>query len=85
MILQAAAEHAIDLSRSYIVGDKHSDVAAGRAAGCRTILVRTGCAGNDDCPDSEPDWIADDLLQAAQLIEAAEVDQGEPLHHRDAR
>jgi len=85
MILQAGREHAVDLSRSYVVGDKRSDVAAGRAAGCRTILLRTGCAGTDDCPDSEPDWIADDLLQAAQFIEAAESRLEKPILNRDAR
>jgi len=42
MFLQAAREHDLDLSRSYYVGDALTDVAAGQAAGCTTILVQTG-------------------------------------------
>ncbi|HVJ92070.1 MAG TPA: HAD family hydrolase [Labilithrix sp.] len=39
-LLRAAADaHAIDLERSVMVGDRESDVAAGQAAGCRTILL----------------------------------------------
>ena len=39
MLLQAAREHGIDLSRSWMIGDSPGDVAAGRAAGCRTAWV----------------------------------------------
>jgi D-glycero-D-manno-heptose 1,7-bisphosphate phosphatase len=42
MLLQAAAELGIDLGQSYLVGDRVSDVAAGRHAGVTTILVETG-------------------------------------------
>ncbi len=39
LLLQAAAEHAIDLSASFMVGDRWRDVEAGRQAGCRTVFV----------------------------------------------
>ncbi len=39
MLLQAAEEHAIDLAASWMVGDRDTDMQAGKAAGCRTILV----------------------------------------------
>jgi D-glycero-D-manno-heptose 1,7-bisphosphate phosphatase len=42
LLLRAAQELGLDLARSVMVGDKISDLEAGRAAGCRTILVRTG-------------------------------------------
>lgn len=42
MILEAAADHAIDLSRSFMIGDKALDIECGRNAGVRTILVETG-------------------------------------------
>jgi len=39
MILEAARLHGIDLSQSWMIGDSPGDAEAGRAAGCRTILV----------------------------------------------
>jgi D-glycero-D-manno-heptose 1,7-bisphosphate phosphatase len=42
MIEEAAREHGIDLSRSWMVGDKTSDIECGKNAGLRTILVETG-------------------------------------------
>lgn len=42
MLLDAAREHGLDLARSWTVGDSLRDVAAGRAAGTRAILVGTG-------------------------------------------
>jgi D-glycero-D-manno-heptose 1,7-bisphosphate phosphatase len=42
LLLRAAVEHGIDLARSTMVGDRPTDVAAGRRAGCRTIQVQTG-------------------------------------------
>jgi D-glycero-D-manno-heptose 1,7-bisphosphate phosphatase len=72
MILQAVAEHNLDLSQSFTVGDRNSDVAAGHAAGCRTVLLRTGRTGTDKVEDPvAPDYTADDLLDAAAFIERA--------------
>lgn len=42
LLLRAAAELGIDLTRSVMVGDRISDVAAGVRAGCRAVLVRSG-------------------------------------------
>jgi D-glycero-D-manno-heptose 1,7-bisphosphate phosphatase len=42
MLRRAAMELGLDLTCSYLVGDKSSDLAAGGAAGCKTVLVRTG-------------------------------------------
>ena len=42
MLLQASAEHEIDLSRSYFVGDAMTDYQAGIAAGVTPLMVRTG-------------------------------------------
>lgn len=70
MILQAAAEHQLALPASFAIGDKKSDILAGQAAGCRTILVRTGARGAGE-PDLQatPDFIAPHLLAAAEWIE----------------
>ncbi|MBL8159432.1 HAD family hydrolase [Candidatus Saccharibacteria bacterium] len=42
MLRQAAAEHGIDLTASWMVGDILNDVEAGNRAGCRTILIDNG-------------------------------------------
>jgi len=42
MLLEAAAEHGIELARSCLVGDRWRDVAAGRAAGCRSYFIDYG-------------------------------------------
>lgn len=42
LILQAAVDFDIDLSTSYMIGDKLSDIEAGQRAGCNTVLVLTG-------------------------------------------
>ena len=42
MLLEAARDLGLDLARSWMVGDNEKDVQAGKAAGCRTILVREG-------------------------------------------
>ena len=42
LLLQAAREFGIDLPRSYIVGDRWRDVAAGQAAGCTSFFIDYG-------------------------------------------
>jgi len=42
LLLEAARRFNIDLSRSYLVGDALSDIAAGLSVGCQSILVLTG-------------------------------------------
>ncbi len=42
MLLQAAQRYDLDLAQSWLVGDSQGDLGAGAAAGCRTILVRSG-------------------------------------------
>jgi histidinol-phosphate phosphatase family protein len=45
MLLTAARRHGIDLTVSWMVGDRERDVAAGKRAGCRTVLVSPDAAG----------------------------------------
>ena len=42
MLLEASLRYDLDLRQSWLVGDSAGDLGAGAAAGCRTILVRTG-------------------------------------------
>lgn len=65
LLLQAAADLGLDLAQSYMVGDRWRDVGAGRAAGCRTILIER----NYDEPEREtPDFTVGDVGAAARLI-----------------
>jgi D-glycero-D-manno-heptose 1,7-bisphosphate phosphatase len=69
MLEQAAADFGLQLSECFIIGDKKSDALAGKAASCRSILVQTGAAGGGEFDLlAQPDWIAVDLLQCAQII-----------------
>lgn len=68
MLLQAAKEHDLELKNSFIIGDKTSDIAAGKRAGCKTILVKTGYGGSDKACEVEPDYIVEDLKSAVDLI-----------------
>lgn len=47
MLLQAAEEFNIDLSKSWMVGDGENDIKAGQVAGCRTVLIGDGEYGQD--------------------------------------
>jgi D-glycero-D-manno-heptose 1,7-bisphosphate phosphatase len=66
MLLQAAAEHQIDLSRSYMIGDRWRDVEAGRRAGCRTIWI--DCGYSEGWPVAAPDIRVQSLKEAIQHI-----------------
>ncbi len=75
LLLQAAAERDIDLVRSYMVGDRITDIIAGQRAGCQTILIESGrhldplIESLDPIdPLCRPDFVCADLRQAACLI-----------------
>ncbi len=73
MLLEAAAEHGVDLSRSYMIGDTVLDIAAARNAGATGILVLTGYGKGDlrfrmKQRGLEPAHIAADLLEAVDWI-----------------
>jgi len=66
MIVDATREHQIDLSRSFVIGDKEIDVECAHNAGVRAIRVRTGF--QCDTTGSMADWAADDLPGAVEII-----------------
>jgi D-glycero-D-manno-heptose 1,7-bisphosphate phosphatase len=65
MLLSAAAEWGIDLSASYMIGDRYGDVAAGVKAGCKTILVGDGDL-QGDFPN--PDYKVEFLIDAVKFF-----------------
>jgi D-glycero-D-manno-heptose 1,7-bisphosphate phosphatase len=75
LLHQAASERGIDLSQSFMVGDRITDIIAGQAAGCTTILVQSGRHLDPpiQSPDpinltTRPDLECHDLMQAANWI-----------------
>jgi D-glycero-D-manno-heptose 1,7-bisphosphate phosphatase len=64
MLFDAARDHDIDLSASWMIGDSKADTEAGSNAGCKTALI----AGNDESKKLESDMVAASLLDAVQQI-----------------
>ena len=67
MLLRAAAELNVDLSRSYMIGDMLKDIETGKKLGVKGILVRTGYGSNIVRTDM-PAYIAEDILEAVRWI-----------------
>ncbi len=65
MLFDAAREGDLELSESFLVGDRWRDVGAGRAAGCRTIWINRGYREREA---ESPDWIALGLPEAGEII-----------------
>lgn len=65
MLLQAAARWQLDLKQSYMVGDRWSDVVAGQAAGCCTVLIERDFSRRERC---SPDWCVANLSAATDWI-----------------
>lgn len=74
LLTAAARAHGLDLSRSFMVGDRWSDVAAGAAAGCLTFLLDVPYNQRSRC---RPDHVVADLPEAAQLIAALVLSHAE--------
>jgi D-glycero-D-manno-heptose 1,7-bisphosphate phosphatase len=77
MILRAASDLSLDPSRSWLVGDRWVDIAAGHGAGVRSILLKRpgswdATSAGSPPPDLQADAVADDLAGAARVIVGAE-------------
>ena len=72
LLVRAAAEQAINLQRSWFVGDILDDIEAGERAGCRTILVDLGTEPLPSHELREPDFVARDTAHALAIIAAVE-------------
>lgn len=76
LLQQAAVDRNIDLSRSYLIGDRLRDVETAHRAGAKGVLVATGYGqevienGGQDAPNelNTPDAVAKDILEAVHWI-----------------
>ncbi len=70
LLTDAAAEWGIDLSQSFMIGDRDRDIEAGRRAGCRTFLIHDEPGQSQSCV---PDRSVRSLAEAAMLILSTNV------------
>ncbi|MCA1058619.1 HAD family hydrolase [Rossellomorea aquimaris] len=63
MLLDLAEKYNIDMSESYMVGDREVDIEAGRKAGCNTIFLHAPTSSTYDA-----DYLFPDLISAADFI-----------------
>ncbi|MCL2000048.1 MAG: HAD family hydrolase [Planctomycetes bacterium] len=66
MLLSAAAKWRVDLDASWMVGDRKSDIAAGQAAGCKTVFIDRRYA--EGGPDNSADHTCRGVADAAAFI-----------------
>jgi D-glycero-D-manno-heptose 1,7-bisphosphate phosphatase len=70
MLLDAAADLKVDLGASVMIGDTDSDIAAGAAAGCKTILLAHPGSAHRRVGGANPDLVAGELAGAvAQIVQ----------------
>ena len=86
MLRQAQCDHGLDLCECYVVGDAGAwDMMMARDAGCSAVLVRTGLGESSlaeyrhTWAGIEPDFVADDVLRAAEWIAEREAGRRRPL------
>lgn len=68
MLLDAASELGLDLSRSWLFGDTDADMLAGRAAGCRTALIEHPSSAHKRSSAASYDLLAQDLGDGATQL-----------------
>jgi D-glycero-D-manno-heptose 1,7-bisphosphate phosphatase len=68
MLQEAAVRYDIDLENSTMIGDKLADIEAGQAAGCHTILVRTGYGADEEQHVGPETVVCDAVLSAVNYL-----------------
>jgi len=85
LLVRAARENDVDLARSYFVGDALVDVKAGKAAGCKTILlghVTTFLTKMIEAEDAQPDYVLPSLRQVPDLLQKVAQGHGRTFSPR---
>ncbi|MBU0573656.1 MAG: D-glycero-beta-D-manno-heptose 1,7-bisphosphate 7-phosphatase [Candidatus Margulisbacteria bacterium] len=71
MLKKAVKSYDIDVAASFMVGDKKTDIDAGKDLGVKTILIHTGYGKDEEkkfAPGNRPDHVADNLFEAVKWI-----------------
>ena len=68
IIKKAKKKFNIDLKRSWLIGDKTSDIKAGKISGLKTVMVKTGYGGRDKLYKVKPDYIFKNLYEATKKL-----------------
>jgi D-glycero-D-manno-heptose 1,7-bisphosphate phosphatase len=66
LLIDGAERFGIDLSRSFMIGDRWRDIDAGAAAGCRTVLIDRGY--RERAPEHAPDFRAASIAEAVGWV-----------------
>jgi transaldolase len=74
MLLAASKELGIDLDRSFMIGDRKSDIEAGKAAGCKTVFVDLDYTAEEKANDAN--WV---VRSVSQAIDHIIKDKGRPM------
>jgi D-sedoheptulose 7-phosphate isomerase len=77
LLLEAQRKHNIDLSRSFLVGDRWRDIDAGHSAGCKTVLIDYGY--RERKPSQPPEATVRSLREAADWILRSSRDESHNL------
>jgi len=85
MLLRAQQEFRIDLTHSYVIGDKMIDIETARNAGARGILVLTGYGKTELAlcrqHNLKIDFVAENLYDAIQYIKQNEANTTHSSHN----
>ena len=65
LLLAAAQRWQLDLSHSFMIGDRWSDIVAGQTAGCTTLLIDQPYSQRQRCA---PDYIVANVSEATAII-----------------
>jgi transaldolase len=79
LLIEAQRKYDLDLSRSFLIGDRWKDVDAGNAAGCKTVFI--DYAYRERGPSTEPSVRVTSLREAVEWIGAQDMNRGEFLPH----
>ncbi len=70
LVEQAAEKYGFNPQDSFVIGDKPCDIELGQRVGAITFLVRTGYGAEVATNQTvAPDYVVDDLLEAARIID----------------